>query len=260
MLKPEKPCNLVYWTKGEKSKNLGDYLGEVFLEAAGVKVSDEGSPSYFSIGTLLSSYWWSKIRGKKIIWGSASCGFDLPQLTSGDEILAVRGPMTREWLGLPRDTALGDPALLLPRIYNPIDMGCGPTLVENFHNEANAPMATSNIVKKISMKINDNNWRFVVDRIFSAEFVLANSLHSAVIAHAYGRPWAFYSHGKDVPLPLRWEDWFCLIGVPKEERKPVDNLLDAVSWWDRNQPIMKEVNLKPLVDCCPWPELRRLLA
>lgn len=260
MLKTEKTCNLVYWTKGEKVKNLGDYLGEIFLEAAGIKVSDKGSPAYFSIGTLISSYWWERVGGKKIIWGSASCGFDLPQLTSDDEILAVRGPMSREWLGLPEDTALGDPALLLPRVYKPVDMGCGPTLVENFHNEVSIPATKLNMIKKISMKIKDDNWKFVVDRIFSAEFVLANSLHSAIIAHAYGRPWAFYSGGKDIPMPLRWKDWFCLIGIPEEEQKPVGGLLEAASWWDKNSKSMREINLAPLVDRCPWSGLRRLLS
>ena len=153
MIKATKRINLQYWTKNQKVKNLGDYLGEVMLRYAGIGVKDEGRPTYFSIGTSLSSYWWRLNVEPKIVWGSGSCGFDLPDLSDQDSILAVRGPLTRDWLGLPKCTPLGDPALLLPRIYTPINMICGPILVENFHSELEAPETKANMVKKISMKI-----------------------------------------------------------------------------------------------------------
>lgn len=262
MIKVAKKCNLKYWTKDKGVKNLGDYLGEVMLNFANIKLKDQGSPTYFSIGTYFSSYWWDFNKGVKIAWGGGSCGFDLPKISDQDIILAVRGPLTRQWLGLPENTILGDPALLLPRLYQPVDMGCGPILVENFHNNLQVPATKINIIKKISMKVFDGNWRVIVDKIYSSDFVLANSLHSAIIAHAYGRPWAFYSDGKPgtkVPLELRWKDWFAFIGLSEEDLKPAKNLVEAIDWWDGHKNKIKNRSLEGLADCCPWPGLRKIL-
>lgn len=262
MIKVAKKCKLEYWTKDQEVKNLGDYLGEVMLDFAKIPMTDRGVPTYFSVGTYLSSYWWRMHKGVKIAWGGGSCGFDFPDISNEDVILAVRGPLTRKWLNLPEDTVLGDPALLLPRLYKPVNMNCGPILVENFHSNLQVPATKMNMIKKISMKVFDGNWRVIVDKIYSSDFVLANSLHSAIIAHAYGRPWAFYSNeqsGTKIPLSLRWKDWFAFVGVPEEASNPVGNLIDAINWWDNHGSKIKTRNLECLVDRCPWTSLRRII-
>jgi hypothetical protein len=260
MIKASQKANLQYWTKNDKVKNLGDYLGEVLLKLANIKVCDRGSPVYLSVGTSLSSYWWHSCPGPKVAWGSGSCGFDFPDISEDDAILAVRGPLTVKWLGLPSDTPLGDPALLLPRIYSPKDMNCGPLLVENFHSDIEVPPTKINVIKKISMKVFDGNWRVIVDKIYSSDFVLANSLHSAIIAQAYGKPWAFYLDDKSKqPLPLRWKDWFAFLGLSEDALKPVDSLIGAIKWWDENQNKIKPPKIESLIGCCPWSTLRRIL-
>jgi hypothetical protein len=260
MLKQNKSYNLTYWTKNKKEKNLGDYLGHVFLDLAGLRVSDKGLPFYFSIGTSISSYWWNICKGPKIVWGSGSCGSDFPEIQKRDEILAVRGPLSRDYLGLSKEIPLGDPALLISRLYEPINMHCGPILVENFHSSVAVPKTQLNMIKKYSMKLIDDNWKLMLDLISSSDFVFANSLHSAIIAHSYKKPWVFYAPiGSKVPFSFRWKDWFSFLGLPIDALKSIEDLKSAIDWWDTYSPVMKKSNLDSLVDTCPWPELHRLL-
>ena len=250
----------MYWTKNAKVKNLGDYIGEILLKIANIKVANIGSPVYFSVGTVLSKYWWDVAQDRKIIWGSGSCGFDFPNLKT-DTVLAVRGPLTRDWLGLPQDIPLGDPALLMPRVYAPPKNSIGPILVVNFHNKDLRPPKTNlNIIKAISMRVTINNWSDIIDAIVASEFVLANSLHASILSHAYGRPWAWYDvDDSQRPLPLRWHDWFAYLDLPKDAWSSVHNLEDGILWWETYKSSMRINNLDPLIDCCPWKELRSLL-
>jgi hypothetical protein len=52
-----------------------------------------------------------------------------------------------------------------------------------------------------------------IDAIVSARFVLTASLHGAIVAVAYGRPFAFWDPGV-VDLPFKWEDFAASVGVP----------------------------------------------
>lgn len=255
-----KSHNLIYWTKNKKEKNLGDYLGDVLFQLAGLKVSNEGFPFCFNIGTSISSYWWKLCNGHKLIWGSGSCGNSPPDLKEQDEFFAVRGPLSRDYLGLPKKIPLGDPALLISKIYNPVDMHCGPIVIENFHSSIKLPKNNLNMIKKYSMKLTNDNWKLVIDQISSADLIFANSLHSAIIAHSYGKPWVFYApENSNIPFPFRWEDWFSFLGLPKESLRSIEDLKSAIDWWDFYSPKMNKIDLNPLIESCPWPALRRIL-
>jgi len=105
----------------------------------------------------------------------------------------------------------------------------------------------------------ENNWRFILDKISSADFIFANSLHSAIIAHSYGKPWVFYApENSNIPFPFRWKDWFSFLGLPEDACKSVEDLKSAIDWWDLYFPKMKTVDLNPLIEVCPWTKLRRL--
>lgn len=243
--------NLQYWTQESDIKNLGDYLGPIMLEYAGIRIRPEGR-CCFTIGTVLSGSWWNLTRGPRLIWGSGACGFDLPFL-EGDEVLAVRGPLTAQWLGV--DVPLGDPALLFPRIYQPPKNTRPPIIVLNHANSH--LLVDENFT---SMKVHQAQWKSVMIKITTAEFVLANSLHSSILAMAYNRPWAVYEPiGGTFPLPLRWNDWFAYLGLPSEAWQPVNNFDDGWRWWEKWRKCMKMRSLNSLIDCCPWPALRRAI-
>ncbi len=51
-----------------------------------------------------------------------------------------------------------------------------------------------------------------IDAIASAEFVLSASLHGAIVAAAYQRPFAFWDSGA-IDLPAKWEDFAASVGI-----------------------------------------------
>lgn len=80
--------------------------------------------SYLCIGTLLDG---EKYKDSHtVIWGSGCSGADRA-LTTPQKVLAVRGPKSREYLqyqGIDCPEVYGDPALLLPLVYQPPFYGC----------------------------------------------------------------------------------------------------------------------------------------
>lgn len=119
--------------------------------------------------------------------------------------------MTRDALGLPRAaTPLGDTALLLPGFYSPRHDArtAGKVLwVPHFHYEDPTPEALDQtpdrcVIRPAIPNTVDACERFI-DAIASAEFVMANAMHAAVVALAYGVPFAFWS-GSEIDHPLKW--------------------------------------------------------
>ena len=72
------------------------------------------------IGSIIESL----ANKESIIWGSgAMYGGEKVLYEKPKKVLAVRGPLTRKYLlsqGVDCPEVYGDPALLLPKIYNPL--------------------------------------------------------------------------------------------------------------------------------------------
>jgi hypothetical protein len=66
------------------------------------------------------------------------------------------------------------------------------------------PAWTANTLGDLKSRIND---------IATAQFVLAGSLHAAVIACAYGVPFAFWDTGH-LDLPFKWRDLAASLNIP----------------------------------------------
>ncbi len=107
--------------------------------------------------------------------------------------LAVRGKMTRDILlrykaKVPE--VYGDPALLLPLMYNPEikkthKVGIVPHFVDT---QLVTPEVAEKLARGESYKIIDVYlpWREFVDELLTCEHVVASSLHGIIIAEAYG--------------------------------------------------------------------------
>lgn len=246
-----KGYNLIYWIKENDGDmvNLGDYIGQILFDTAKLKSTPDGKPA-FTTGSLLHTYWRSKFNKPIIVWGSGSIGSGFPNMNPKDEILAVRGPLTQSWLNLPPNIPLGDPALLMPRIFQPKKIKLGPLKVFNYSNGEHG----------LSMRVNKWYWQSMIQTIASADIILSNSLHAAILAQAYNTPWAIYQFNQNNPFPLRWNDWFAYLNLPAEAIKPVSNTEDAFNWWDKWHKYIQMPSLQPLIDSCPWPEIRKILS
>lgn len=164
--------------------------------------------NYLCIGTLLDG---EKYKDSHtIIWGSGCSGADRG-LPTPQKVLAVRGPKSQEYLqsqGIECPEVYGDPALLLPLVYQPRrDVQCSiaassvqevkkasyrlgiiPHVVDLHHP----------VIEVIREKYADEiliidlahykKWTDVMDQICSCERILSSSLHGLIVSDAYQVP------------------------------------------------------------------------
>jgi len=92
-------------------------------------------------------------------------------------------------------------------------------------------------------------WR-AVERIAGAAFVLTGSLHGAILAQAYGVPWAAYDDGY-IDAPAKWQDWAAYLGV---RLAFVADLAAGQQWWqsEGNRGALRD--LEPLLAAFPYPQ------
>lgn len=182
--------------------NLGDSLGEVItrylLEQKGIDIDKPVSKTkhFYSVG--------SNIQGgyqDATIWGS---GMLLPMLEwevrlqklshRKLDIRALRGPLTKEFLektyGYKCPNVFGDPAILMPLIYQPKVEKMHDSLVipqfcreDDFRNEHPDERMVS---------MNTNDYKHVIDEIAASKIVYTSSLHGIILAEAYGVPAIFF--------------------------------------------------------------------
>jgi hypothetical protein len=239
------------------------------------------------IGSLLTRRDVSWIGWPLDVWG---CGWKGPRLAPGDDqdlrYFAVRGPLTAAGLRLPADVALGDPALLLPHLvpltisshgrtvvvphidrvrsrrprHRCAETGCDETLVTwvwtpSWRQALPRLRVKSNLAmlvrQRMFLGVRVRDLWSTIERIAGARFVLTGSLHAAILAQAYGVPWAAYDDGF-VDAPPKWLDWAAYLGVSIEF---VRTLAEGQAWWQARGRHGRLRSLGPLLDAFPVPIL-----
>jgi len=205
--------------------NFGDMLTPVIVKhftGQEVKLAKiDSCGKLVAVGSLLGV-----VRENDIIWGTGSIEarekgvFEQP---NGSNFLAVRGPLTREIINGNVPEIYGDPAILLPLIYNP--------KIEKKHKIGVVPHYVD---KNVSIKNHHfidigMPWKKVVDEIKSCEMIISSSLHGIICAEAYGisAQWVKYSD-KIVGGEFKFQDYFLGTGREKQEYlkdiSPIKNL------------------------------------
>ena len=204
--------------------NLGDYLArivvEFMLDKKGLSLETEVSQTKFlnSIGSNLGlSY------QNATIWGS---GFEreLPwyqnvfhtRLFRKLDVRAVRSPLTYAYLKklnqLPpshKSNGLsiryGDPAILLPFIYNPaVEKDTDYIIIPQYVTELKLRKTYPDDLI-VSMKTDD--YKHVVDRIKSSKLIVSSSLHGIILAECYGVPAVFF-RGLNEKIDFKYKDYY----------------------------------------------------
>lgn len=199
--------------------NLGDYLGLVvtnwMLHQRGLSLDGyvEKKKHLLTVGSgAVKSY------QNMTVWGSG-VERELPQWFRRFfqrswfrklDIRAVRGPLTRDYLtklGHQCPAVYGDPAILMPLIYNEdgekswggqkYDVSIIPQLVTEEGIREKYPDAHI-----ISM--NTDGYKGVIDQIVQSKLIISSSLHGIILADAYGVPSVWYRGlGKDIDFKYR---------------------------------------------------------
>lgn len=171
-------------------------------------------------------------------------------------MLGVRGPLSRHWLDLPADTPLGDPALILPRIFLPSRDDavagrtiCMPHFLDQTDDATLLALTGADRVLRPNIPANTKVCERLIDAIASARFVLAGALHGAIVAHAFGTPFAFYNAAR-IDVPFKWQDFAASIGY---DCAFVDTVTEGMAYYDANRGRPSLCWLDGLLAAAPFP-------
>ena len=208
---------------------------------------------------------------KSIIWGSGAISgkLSLSNKCRPQKVLAVRGPLTRKYLldqGISCPEIYGDPALLVKYVYSPhvqkkYKVGIIPHYVDlsnqyinDFINKNPEDAKLINIQKYI-------HWHDFIDEINECECILSSSLHGIIISDTYNIPNVWVEFSKSVVGDgFKFRDYYASVGksvsspVQVVNKIKLDTFRPYLNQWE---PI--RIDLKNLIDCCPFCNLNQLL-
>ncbi len=235
--------NQVFLSYDAHRNNLGDILSPIIANHFGSKevkrISKRKSHKvehYFMIGSILQ-----RSTKNSIIWGSGFISAESTCKEIPKKVLAVRGPLTRGKLissGIECPEIYGDPALLLPEVYNPTNqktkykLGIIPHYLDKDDEWLKSKFSNNPEIKIID--IQNKNPLEVVDDMLECEKIISSSLHGVIIADAYKIPSVWIQFLK--PLEggsFKFQDYFASVGrvvdAPQKFRefKNLDDILNV---------------------------------
>lgn len=238
------------------TRNLGDWLTVPLVQSLGhpAEVTDDPSrPILFGIGSVIESEHLNAAKGTKVVvWGSGVMNRGVgPNPDPRLDVRAVRGPITRDDLGLPKSIPLGDPAILAPTLLKlPPPKVSGEVL---YVGHCGQPYTRPDgFDGAATMNVKESEALDLISRIAAAKFVASQSLHGCILAAAFGVPWSPHSPlGQERRTPSdKWSDWMLYLGLPEFREFP-PTLTDSRAWWDRIGRNGKLRDTKPLLDAFP---------
>lgn len=207
-----------YISRSIGKHNIGDTLTPIIVEHfTGKKVEfveREEKEKLIAVGSIMQA-----MRRNDVIWGTGVMReSDKFEFTKYCKFLAVRGKLSEKVLGI-KCGVYGDPALLLPLIYNPesvtaYDVGYIPHYIDKVN------FFLKNIVGKNELFIDvEGDWKKVIRQIKSCKKIVSSSLHGIIIAEAYGIPavWEEYSNNV-IGNGFKFRDY--LTGTGRDPQSP----------------------------------------
>ncbi len=239
--------------------NFGDYLSTVvfkyMLSERGLTedfVSTDGHTKHLmAIGSILggtgdfdATVWGSGIRNFFSVKGLC-----IKKLYQKLDIRAVRGPFTRDALvqcGYKCPEVYGDPAIIMPCIYNPdVKNKAGTVLILHYLTDSSE---FDDLGDVILLDIRTNDYKTFIDTIVSAEKVISSSLHGIILAETYGVPAVFLRKGIESET-IKFYDWYYSTG--RQNVKVAMTIDEALTMTPMLLPELTEMREK-LVEVFPY--------
>jgi hypothetical protein len=253
------------------ASNWGDKLNPAFVEAlsgrAVVHSSDPHAgrhgPVNYVIGSGLAS-----AGADAWVWGNGFIHSEQQIQCPVERVFAVRGPLTRRRVvaaGGSASLPLGDPALLLPLLYDPpIEPRFDVGVIQHFREVGQEPLPRLPAVMNVRVIDITGGLKETVDAVLSCRHIVSSSLHGLILAHAYGLP-ATWLKLSDLPLgdDFKFRDYWASMG--RHDHTPTDArggaLIDPAA--AISTPGRVEVDVFALLRACPFishPRRQKLVA
>lgn len=209
--------NLEWWSYTE---NLGDYLSTVVYDwilkrnnlDADKKVKK--TIHFLAIGSIIGNKYFDAT-----VWGSGVLKkYTINRLIKGRkfvkyDIRAVRGPITKfvlETVGYKCPQIFGDPAILMPLIYNHnVEKKYKVSLICHFRKKDKGINYNREGVHLINVATTD--YKTFIDEILASEKVISSSLHGIILSESYGVPCVFFNDAMGEEI-LKYFDWYFSTG------------------------------------------------
>ena len=263
---------LFWWNEikiQKKSKeNYGDLLGKYLVEKISQKKVVWAKPSTFSIFNFFSPIYvtigsiLTHVTSNCIVWGSGIVSKDYPIKKA--KFLAVRGPQTRKHLisqGYDVPEIYGDPALLLPKYYNPkIKKEFKIGVIPHYTDYKKVEPFYKNEASILLINLMTNDVEQTTNQFLKCEKIVSSSLHGVIVAHAYSIPavWQKFSNnifGDDI----KYQDYFESVEIPNYTLQTKENKMtfeELLSLFDIVESLPKSTKIEALctnlMAVCPF--------
>lgn len=205
-------------------------------------------------------------NSRSIIWGSGFMNGD--DTFFGGKVCAVRGELSERKIMIAGGSACGvygDPALLLPLIYNPDVKKKHKTGIVPHWRETDDFSTDFHDCHIIDLRTEDAE--AVIEDILSCERVLSSSLHGLIVAHAYGIPALWVRRGYIDTDGFKFMDYFSSVGISSydgfaelqnilKSEDNIDSLFIRESSKALPHSSLKEIRSR-LLDAAPFPLKRK---
>ena len=258
-------CLFYSWGK-VVHRNWGDDINHFLLKAlTGKRISylyasslsiRKKKDNFLVIGSTITML----TNSHTIIWGAGVIDFSQPLPASPKKVLAVRGPLSRQYLlerGVACPPVYGDPAMLMKYYYKPdvckkYKLGVIPHY-DDFSHPAMQNLQKEKGVLIIKME-GYKDWLEVVNQICSCEYIASSSLHGLIMAETYDIPNLWIElYGKLLGGHFKFHDFFLSIGHDRsmpfiiESHTTANDILAT-----RADYVKGEIDLKPLINNSPF--------
>ncbi len=213
---------LNFYSQTYNKFNFGDAIALLIYEAMQLPINNQDCGiDLFLVGSMLTpttiTNSLAKMR-KPIFFGTGLR--EARRISKADkaEIFAVRGLLSSLLLEMP-NLPLGDSAFLLKKFYKPnnvAELNCKTIVVPHMANVKIAEAFFANTDYEIISPLIDPNTdalRLIIDKITSAQFVVADSLHAGIICTIYDIPFCFYNMGM-IDIPFKYIDFASSLDRP----------------------------------------------
>lgn len=230
VLKVEAQGSAASWSRlfassGRTLHNFGDDLTPLLLKHIlhePVRWAPPERADIVAVGSVLELY--AERGSGALIWGTGARGGGAANVghvlrEKLGTVAAVRGPLTRDFLGLPETTVLGDPGLLSASSLGLTkqERAVTPSLLP--HYRVWQTVSNRDAIATLQgqgFQIIQPTLRpeAVAEAIAKSEFLVTSSLHGVIVAHSLGVPVVLttFDDALSGEKPFKYLDYFASIG------------------------------------------------